>query len=213
MPHSVFSCRPAPSNTPSGGVHPKWCHKRSSVHAACTKSNTAPKWLPPGEEGKITINPCSTVAPAVESTGGRHFVWLQALSTNEGFSEDNTGRQYFGIQCDCGSDKCQSDSTQAHWPINNTGPKPYPQQAKRAIADDWTEGKNSSATTAGCMHHTHETPWSTMVRWWGDIAQGTTGPQDFSFIRTQFQLSEQVSDLEHRVMENKETKREEQQEY
>lgn len=50
--------------------------------------------------------------------------------------------------------------------------------------------------------------------WSGD--EGTLhykGPQDFSFIRTQFQLSEQVSDLEHRVMENKEAKREEQQEY
>ena len=55
-----------------------------------------------------------------------------------------------------------SNSTQTQaapdWPINNTDNKPCPQQAKTAIADDWTKDKSSSAGTAGCTQHTQKTP-------------------------------------------------------
>lgn len=40
------------------------------------------------------------------------------------------------------------------WPTNNTGTKVCPQQAERAIADNWTGGKSGPVTIPGCMQHT-----------------------------------------------------------
>ena len=40
------------------------------------------------------------------------------------------------------------------WPINNTETKLCPQQAKRAITDNWTEGKHASVKIARHMQHT-----------------------------------------------------------
>lgn len=58
----------------------------------------------------------------------------------------------------CGISYNISHSTQAQetpdWPINKTGTKPCPPQAKSILADDWTEGKFSLATTVGSMQPT-----------------------------------------------------------
>ena len=96
-------------------------------------------------------------------------------------------------------------------PSTTQGPNPIHSRQREPLQMTGLKAKTAQPqqqdTCTTHMRHP-EAPWS------GD--EGTLhyrGPQDFSFIRTQFQLSEQVSDLEHRVMENKEAKREEQQEY
>ena len=40
--------------------------------------------------------------------------------------------------------------------LTNTGIQPCPQQAKRAIADNWTVGKSGSATIVGHFQHIEE---------------------------------------------------------
>ena len=62
------------------------------------------------------------------------------------------------------------------WPINNTGKNPCPQQAKRAIADDWTKGKHSSATIVRHTQHIEDNPEVPGSGEWDTALQHTTGP-------------------------------------
>jgi len=75
---------------------------------------------------------------------------MQALSTNKSFSGDNKGK----VPCSLvllhlwqvpGLAQLKAKVI-PDWPTNNTRPNFVHNRQKRAIADDWTEGKCGSAT-------------------------------------------------------------------
>ena len=87
--------------------------------------------------------------------------------------------------------------------------KPYPQKAKKAIANDWTKGKRGLTTTIECAQHigdTSEVPVSGDQR-----TLHCNAPQDLFFIRPLLSKAGDIADVpkilknSHRVTQNEDT--------
>lgn len=155
----MIPCRPLPSNTPLV----RSIQRGATSVTMSKQSRHGPAPLPRGSAQKEGRKPHRPVQPWLQEwAGGRHLVWPQDLPASEGFSRDNTGR-------------LPRTSVPPHlWQMPSLTPlKPWQpqtcspttrgpnpaclQQAKRAIKEDWIEGKSSSYKTVGHKPHTQET--------------------------------------------------------
>lgn len=121
--------------------------------------------------------------------------------TNIGFSEDNTqsvpdSRQPLQLWQRLALTHRKS-SVAPYWPISTTGTRPCPRQAKRAIADSWSEGKHSSAPRLGHRPHTQETPLKSQA-----LGHGGHCSRTGLFFRL---LLSRAGDVENRAREEKRT--------
>lgn len=146
-----FSCRPTPFHT-----HDRCPSKATAQTGRCTNSHDRgqhhPKVTLSQEDGKKTTHTNSTVALP--------DIWSDCSSNLHQNFSGTTQREYSAIWCYHSSGKCWLGLTQLKtqvapvWTTNTTGTKLCPQQATKAIADDWTKGKYGSATTVEHTEHT-----------------------------------------------------------